>query len=125
PTSVTRRLRVDRSRRRTPSCPSSSAIRRLKVEIGTLRRRAASEKLFASTTLANITSELTSVIIIFSYLGPATRTIISNSEKRFPLSPACYGEEVEPTICGRQDHFRRRDTDERGRDGDRRGAGKI
>jgi hypothetical protein len=41
-------------------------MRRLTVEIGMSRRRVASEKLFASTTLANIISELRSVIIIVS-----------------------------------------------------------
>ena len=66
PMSVSRNLRVERSSSRTPSWPSSSAMRRLTVEIGMSRRRAASEKLFASTTLANIISELRSVIIIVS-----------------------------------------------------------
>src|SRR5580700_4780701 len=37
-------------------------MRRLTVEIGMLRRRAASEKLFASTTFANTTSEVRSAI---------------------------------------------------------------
>jgi hypothetical protein len=39
-------------------------MRRLTVEIGSLRRRAASEKLFASTTLANMMSELRSIIVV-------------------------------------------------------------
>src|SRR5260370_31238612 len=64
PTSVSRRLRVERSSRRTPSWPSRSAIRRLTVEVGILRRRAAFQKLFASTTLAKIMSELRSDILI-------------------------------------------------------------
>src|SRR5258708_31367619 len=64
PTSVSRRLRVERSSRRTPSWPSRSAMRRLTVEVGILRRRAAFEKLFASTTLAKIISELRSDIVI-------------------------------------------------------------
>ena len=59
-------LRVERSSRRTPSWSSRSATRRLTVEVGILRRRAASEKLFASTTLAKITSELRSVIVFRS-----------------------------------------------------------
>jgi hypothetical protein len=63
PISVSRRLRVERSSRRTPSCSSRSATRRLTVEVGILRRRAASEKLFASTTFAKIMSELRSVIV--------------------------------------------------------------
>ena len=62
PNSVRRRLRVDRSSRRTPSWSSSSAIRRLTVEIGILRRRAASEKLPASMTFANNARELRSAI---------------------------------------------------------------
>src|SRR6202023_198867 len=63
PTSVSRRLRVERSSRRTPSWFSRSATRRLTVEVGILRRRAASEKLFASTTFAKIVSELRSAIV--------------------------------------------------------------
>jgi hypothetical protein len=39
-------------------------MRRLTVEVGILRRRAAFEKLFASTTLAKIMSELRSDIVI-------------------------------------------------------------
>ncbi len=39
-------------------------MRRLTVEVGILRRRAAFEKLFASTTLAKIISELRSDIVI-------------------------------------------------------------
>src|SRR5258708_35066697 len=50
PTSVSRRLRVERSSRRTPYWSSRSAMRRLTVEIGILRWRAASERLFASCT---------------------------------------------------------------------------
>src|SRR6516164_1854079 len=65
PTSVSRRFRVDRSINRTPSCSSRSATRRLTVEVGILRRRAASEKLLASTTLAKIISEFRSVIETF------------------------------------------------------------
>src|SRR5258708_7424229 len=71
PTSVSRRLRVERSRRRTPSWSSRSATRRLTVEVGILRRRAASEKLFASTTLAKIMSELRSVINVLPLLQVA------------------------------------------------------
>src|SRR3981081_334730 len=40
------------------------AIRRVTVDIGILRRRAASEKLLASTTFANTTSELRSAIAL-------------------------------------------------------------
>lgn len=65
PTSVRRILRVERSSRRTPSSSSRSATRRLTVEVGILRRRAASEKLLASTTLAKIISEFRSVIETF------------------------------------------------------------
>jgi hypothetical protein len=61
PTSVSRRLRVERSSRRTPSWSSRSAMRRLTVETGIFKQRAASEKLFASTTLAKMISELRSV----------------------------------------------------------------
>src|ERR1700747_2100117 len=64
PTSVRRILRVERSSRRTPSWSSRSATRRLTVEVGILRRRAASEKLLASTTFAKIISEFRSVIDI-------------------------------------------------------------
>src|SRR5580658_5488797 len=62
PTSVRRRERVDRSIKRTPSACSSSAMRRLTVEVGILRRRAAFEKPLASTTWAKMTSELRSDI---------------------------------------------------------------
>jgi hypothetical protein len=57
-------MRVERSSKRTPSWSSSSTMRRLTVETGILRRRAASEKLFTSTTLAKIMSELRSIFII-------------------------------------------------------------
>ena len=80
PTSVSRSLRVERSSSRTPSWASSSAMRRLTVESGMLRRRAASEKLFASTTLANIVSELRSVIVSRD-LGSSIHTIIPDSGK--------------------------------------------
>jgi hypothetical protein len=39
-------------------------MRRLTVEVGIFRRRAASEKLFASMTLAKIASAFRSLIII-------------------------------------------------------------
>ena len=39
-------------------------MRRLTVEVGILRMRAAPEKLFASTTCANTTSEFRSVMIL-------------------------------------------------------------
>src|SRR6266849_736168 len=73
PTSVSRRLRVERSSRRTPSWSSRSATRRLTVEVGILRRRAASEKPFASTTLAKIISEFRSVIVILPLLQVTVR----------------------------------------------------
>ena len=62
PASVSRRFRVERSIKRTPSCFSRSATRRLTVEIGIFRRRAAEEKLLASTTFAKIINEFRSVI---------------------------------------------------------------
>src|SRR6202044_1970495 len=62
PTSVNRRLRVERSIRRTPSACSSSATRRLTVEVGILRRRAAFEKPLASTTRAKKITEFRSDI---------------------------------------------------------------
>src|SRR5580698_8622337 len=62
PTSVSRRLRVERSSKRTPSSSARSATRRLTVEVGIFKSRAASEKLFASTTLAKIMREFRSVI---------------------------------------------------------------
>ena len=64
PLSVRRMLRVDRTSRRVPNSSSRSATRRLTVETGMLRRRAASEKLFDSTTLAKIMRALRSVIIV-------------------------------------------------------------
>src|SRR5882762_7426912 len=101
PTSVSRRLRVERSSRRTPSWSSRSATRRLTVEVGILRRRAASEKPFASTTLAKIISEFKSIIVILQLLQVIVRrfqgalvaklpflNIIPNSGNTFALSPA-------------------------------------
>src|SRR5580698_6266201 len=67
PTSVRRKLRVERSSKRTPSWSSRSATRRLTVEVGIFKRRAASEKLFASTTFAKIIREFRSVITILPF----------------------------------------------------------
>src|SRR6266404_8986374 len=50
--------------RRDRGSAARSGWRRLTVDIGILRRRAASEKLLASTTLANTTSELRSAIAL-------------------------------------------------------------
>jgi len=61
--------RVERSIRRTPSCFSRSATRRLTVEVGIFKSRAASEKLLASTTFAKIINEFRSVIAP-TYLVP-------------------------------------------------------
>src|SRR5579863_3200389 len=66
PTSVRRNERVERSIKRTPSACSSSAMRRLTVDVGILRRRAAFEKPLASTTCAKIISELRSDIVFRS-----------------------------------------------------------
>ena len=62
PMSVSRRLRVERSIKRTPNWLSSSATRRLTVEVGIFIRRAASEKLLASTSCAKIAREFRSVM---------------------------------------------------------------
>src|ERR1700722_2478961 len=64
PTSVSRNERVERSIKRTPSACSSSAMRRLTVDVGILRRRAAFEKPLASTTWAKMISELRSDIAL-------------------------------------------------------------
>src|SRR5580693_6358886 len=64
PTSVRRRERVERSIKRTPSASSSSAMRRLTVEVGILRRLAAFEKPLASTTWAKMMSEFRSDIAL-------------------------------------------------------------
>jgi hypothetical protein len=53
---------VERSSGRTPSKSSSSAMLLLTVETGIFSRPAASEKLFASTTLANTINALRSAI---------------------------------------------------------------
>jgi hypothetical protein len=68
PTSVRRKLRVDRSMSRTPSCCSNSVMRRLTVDGGICRRRAARTKLLDSATCAKIRSELRSVL-----MAPAKR----------------------------------------------------
>jgi hypothetical protein len=60
-------LRVERSSRQTLNWFSRPAMQRRTVEIDILRRRAASEMLLASTTLANIASELGSVIFYPTY----------------------------------------------------------
>src|SRR5262249_11326897 len=60
---VSLRLRVDRSMSRMPSCASRSATRRLTADVGIFRRRRASEKLLASTTLAKIISEFRPAIV--------------------------------------------------------------
>jgi hypothetical protein len=54
---------VERSSNRTPSWLSSSVIRRLTVEMGIFRRRAAAEKLLDSTTFANTPREFRSFIV--------------------------------------------------------------
>ena len=64
PTSVNRKLRVDLSISRTPSCFSSSATLRLTVDVGICKRRAARTKLLDSATCAKITSELRSVFTV-------------------------------------------------------------
>src|SRR6201997_804937 len=64
PTSVRRNERVERSIKRTPSACSSSAMRRLTVDVGILRRRAAFEKPLASTTWAKMINEFRSDIAI-------------------------------------------------------------
>jgi hypothetical protein len=53
-----------RNKFRRLAVAESSATRRLTLASGIFRRRAASEKLFASTTAAKITSALKSVIAI-------------------------------------------------------------
>jgi len=103
PTSVSLRLRVDRSIKRTPSCSSRSATRRLTVDVGILRRRAASEKLFASTTLANIISEFRSVIVR-PPLFDAYRIMPHTAKRREPGVPfQGHPRRTFPPLRGRQD----------------------
>src|SRR5580700_8303314 len=80
PTSVRRRERVERSIRRTPSACSSSAMRRLTVEVGILRRRAAFAKPLASTTWAKMISELRSDIPFPMLENHSTRSPVTNEE---------------------------------------------
>src|SRR5579862_9751282 len=77
PTSVRRNERVERSIKRTPSACSSSATRRLTVDVGILRRRAAFEKPLASTTWAKMISELRSDIAF---------QILENHSSRSPIT---------------------------------------
>src|ERR1700741_344905 len=84
PTSVSRRLRVERSSRRTPSSSSRSATRRLTVEVGIFKSRAASEKLFASTTLAKIMREFRSVLTILPLRQTSNSHLRLNSRKISP-----------------------------------------
>src|ERR1700751_2575105 len=84
PTSVSRRLRVERSSKRTPSSSSRSATRRLTVEVGNFKRRAASEKLFASTTLAKIMREFRSVITMLPLRQTSDSHLTLTSRKISP-----------------------------------------
>ena len=72
-------VRVERSSRRTPSWSSRSETRRLTVEIGSLRRRAASEKLLASTTLAKMFRALRSVMV-HPNMGNCFPALLANAQ---------------------------------------------
>jgi hypothetical protein len=59
-------------------------MRRLTVETGILSRRAASEKLFASTTVAKIASEFRS-IIIFPIMEISFPALQSNGHRQLRI----------------------------------------
>src|SRR5579862_1448794 len=80
PTSVRRNERVERSIKRTPSACSSSAMRRLTVDVGILRRRAAFEKPLASTTWAKMINELRSDIAFPTLENHSTRSPVTDEE---------------------------------------------
>src|SRR3984957_2691843 len=96
PTSVRRNERVERSIKRTPSACSSSAMRRLTVDVGILRRRAAFEKPLASTTWANMISELRSDIAFPMLENHSTRSPIRDEETHI------VGSKTGPARGGRQ-----------------------
>src|SRR5262249_19458746 len=66
----------------TPSSFSSSATRRLTVDNGIFRRRAASEKLFASTTLTKTINALRSVIVRPTALFKLSRSCHTAQSRR-------------------------------------------
>jgi hypothetical protein len=68
-----------------PDRPSSSAIRRLTVDTGSLRRRAASEKLPASATFAKTASELRSAIAVPEQCGPHPRSLATIGQGDFAV----------------------------------------